>query len=323
LIGLLLFCRPIEAEAWSPAGHTTIANLAWDGLSPEAKTALNELFFDNGRRLIPIKKDELNALFPETQQQIQDQHIQDLFPGERARTPVLNPFDLVTSLPDARKRKGTPDAEDHWVNIPFEQQKYDEHDKYKGRIIERLTEDIAALQSGLAEFYATQVQCNPKKQLTNEEEEKRKELRSLVERVVHFLADLHHPSHVTDNNDKGGSNRKVEYHGEVTDLHDLVNRHMLNEIPQWQFELAARIARVLNWRRGPIDKATVVRWTNQSHRLGRFVYRSLSGEKMRPGNDLVVRWRLAIQAGYGSVRIADVMNHSIKAAGKTNRGKAK
>jgi hypothetical protein len=81
--------------------------------------------------------------------------------------------------------------------------------------------------------------------------------------LIHFIADLHQPLHVGDNNDKGGNLLQVRFFGEGSNLHrvwdyQIIEHHTKNEqVWLWDLTFQANPRMVAEWSKGtPEDWAT-------------------------------------------------------------------
>jgi hypothetical protein len=81
--------------------------------------------------------------------------------------------------------------------------------------------------------------------------------------LIHFIADLHQPLHVGDNNDRGGNLLQVRFFGEGSNLHrvwdyQIIEHHTKNEqVWLWDLTYQANPRMVAEWSQGtPEDWAT-------------------------------------------------------------------
>jgi hypothetical protein len=136
--------------------------------------------------------------------------------------------------------------------------------------------------------------------------------------VVHFVGDMHQPLHAIDNDDKGGNDIKVVFHGRPTNLHSVWDSGLLNHLPK-EPELLVEFDRQAEQHRKKWSKGRVEDWTAQSHRLAQEI---AYGKLPKPGADGVIVLDAAYeQAADGvvgdqiekaGVRLAAVLNACLR-----------
>ncbi len=145
----------------------------------------------------------------------------------------------------------------------------------------------------------------------------------------HFVADVHQPMHVGDNNDRGGNLTQVQFFGEGTNLHrvwdsDLI-RHIGGNDRAWvdRVERAITPAAVKAWSGKAVDD-----WADESLQAAKLAYRATEGApKAVPsgvvlGPDYLKRTEpiLLEQMARASVRLADELNAIFPGTGPPGRG---
>jgi nuclease S1 len=103
--------------------------------------------------------------------------------------------------------------------------------------------------------------------------------------LVHFIADLHQPLHVGDDNDKGGNLLQVRFFDEGSNLHkvwdsQIIDRHTQNEnVWVWDLTFVANPERVAEWSKGSPEE-----WASESLILSKTIRRVPgSSASLRPG----------------------------------------
>jgi hypothetical protein len=132
--------------------------------------------------------------------------------------------------------------------------------------------------------------------------------------VAHLVGDMHQPLHAGRITDRGGTEIRVSYRGQSTNLHFFWDRDLVDLEPGNEEEIAKRLtANLTESERGKWQSGDPTQWTNESLVLVRsHAYNTgTSGEltddyveKARP----IVRSRLA-QAG---IRLAWLLNTALK-----------
>jgi hypothetical protein len=156
----------------------------------------------------------------------------------------------------------------HFVNVPIAQARYSP--KYcspRGCVVSKTEEFSRVLRDPSAR-----------------KPDKRRALKFLI----HFIADLHHPLHVGDNNDRGGNRLQVTFFGTGSNLHkvwdsQIMARHTTNEqVWLWDFNYLANPRMAAEWSKGaPAD------WATESLEIARTAYcLPGSGQPMKSGTRL-------------------------------------
>jgi len=148
--------------------------------------------------------------------------------------------------------------------------------------------------------------------------------------VVHFIADLHQPLHVSDNNDRGGGEVRVTFFGRPATLHEVWDHYLIDQATglhvgydyavdqrsTWQ--AAVNMNRpltpqvVANFASG-IDQqnlgAAIEQWTNETHQLAPRAYQfSPTGIGQAYEN---TNWPVVVgQLQKAGLRLAAVLNAS-------------
>lgn len=156
----------------------------------------------------------------------------------------------------------------HYVNVPINDSRYDKRYCSAGGCVVSRIEDFRRLLE------------NPEASST----QKQLALRFLV----HFIADLHQPLHVGDDNDKGGNLLKVRFFGKESNLHrvwdsQIIERHTENEkVWIWDATFWANPKAIAEWSMGSPED-----WATESLNLSKGV-RSLPGSRahMKSGTNI-------------------------------------
>jgi hypothetical protein len=135
--------------------------------------------------------------------------------------------------------------------------------------------------------------------------------------LVHLVEDVHQPLHVGDNHDRGGNTTQIQFLGQGTNLHQLWDSGLINEIDRNERAWVERITPLLTpenvreWSRGDVED-----WATESLLDARKAYYFPAGTRQplfsgtRLGSDYaayaqpILERRLA-QAG---VRLANELN---------------
>jgi hypothetical protein len=153
----------------------------------------------------------------------------------------------------------------HSVNVPITESRYSS----------RYCSPRGCVVSKIVEF--GQVLMNP----GAGKDEKQRALKFLI----HFIADLHQPLHVGDDNDRGGNLLQVRFFGEGSNLHrvwdyQIMERHTKNkQVWMWDLTFQANPRMVSEWSKGTPED-----WATESLALAKSA-RCLPGSKilMKPG----------------------------------------
>ena len=186
-------------------------------------------------------------------------------------------------------------AELHFVNIPLDATRYDPARHCPGgRCL------IAAIERD------RQLLADP----GSAPSERTEALRFLV----HWLADLHQPLHVSDNGDRGGNDVELRFLGRIRNLHQVWDGEIIEAV-QWDeaayLDHLARGMKRMNLR--ALERGTVVDWAMEGHRVAvRHAYRLPPSGKVDSGYvkaNLPRVDRALIAAG---VRLAWVLNTALR-----------
>jgi nuclease S1 len=131
----------------------------------------------------------------------------------------------------------------HFVNVPIKETQY----------LPRYCPSSGCVVSKIEDF--RRVLQNPKAN--------RQQKQQALKFIIHFIADLHQPLHVGDNNDQGGNRLQVRFFGIGSNLHrvwdsEIMERHTKNEgVWLWDLTYWANPRMVTLWAKGtPEDWAT-------------------------------------------------------------------
>jgi hypothetical protein len=156
----------------------------------------------------------------------------------------------------------------HYVNVPAREARYDR--KY--------CPPAGCVVSKIEEF--KNILLNPKAGRIQKQQ--------ALKFLIHFVADLHQPLHVGDNNDQGGNLLQVRFFGEGTNLHrvwdsEIMRRHTENEsVWLWDFDFIANPRMVTEWSTGSPED-----WATESLVIAKEAYRiSGAGRGMPSGSRL-------------------------------------
>jgi hypothetical protein len=140
--------------------------------------------------------------------------------------------------------------------------------------------------------------------------------RQALKFLIHFIADLHQPLHVGDNNDQGGNLLQVRFFNDGSNLHrvwdsQVMERHTNDErVWLWDFDFLANPRMAIEWSKGtPGD------WATESLQIAKEAY-GLSGTQrvITPGarlGDDYYKFALPIiqkQLAKSGIRIAYMLN---------------
>lgn len=135
--------------------------------------------------------------------------------------------------------------------------------------------------------------------------------------VVHFVGDLHQPLHDADNNDRGGKERHVIFHGHPDNLHWVWDTGLLQHAGLNAQELAKGLEKIITARDlAAWDRGTVEGWANEGHLLATGVaYAGLKSEIPAPITtpyEERAQIVVGIQLQKAGVRLAWVLNEALK-----------
>jgi S1/P1 Nuclease len=188
----------------------------------------------------------------------------------------------------------------HYVNVPIRETRYDA----------RYCPSRGCVVSKIEEFERTLL--NPKAG--------RLQKQQALKFLIHFIADLHQPLHVGDNNDQGGNLLQVRFFNDGSNLHrvwdsQVMELHTKDErIWLWDFDFLANPRMVMEWSKGAPED-----WATETLQIAKEAY-CLPGTKrvMASGarlGDEYYRFALPIiqkQLAKSGIRIAFVLNGIFK-----------
>jgi hypothetical protein len=184
----------------------------------------------------------------------------------------------------------------HYVNVPISEPRYDSRFcPSKGCVVTKIEDFKRVLQ-------------NPKAN--------RDEKQQALKYLIHFIADLHQPMHVADNDDRGGNNTQVRFFNRGTNLHRLWDSQLIeyeSENEQgWLRDInsLATPQNVSQWSKGTAED-----WATESLQIAKEAYRSQDTKMvMKSGTKLgddYCRFALPIiqtQLAKAGIRIALMLN---------------
>jgi nuclease S1 len=179
----------------------------------------------------------------------------------------------------------------HSVNVPVRESRYDSRYCLPG----------GCVVSKIEEF--KRVLMSP----STGKAEKQRALKFLV----HFVADLHQPLHVGDNNDRGGNLLQVRFFGEGSNLHrvwdyQIMERHTENEkVWMWDLTFQANPKKVAEWSRGSPEE-----WATESLILAKSARRL-------PGSQSWIKPGASIAPEYCSAALPTIQRQLAKAGIRT------
>ncbi len=184
----------------------------------------------------------------------------------------------------------------HYVNVPISESRYDRrYCPAQGCVVSKVEDFRRLLQDPGA--------GKAQKQMA---------LRFLV----HFIADLHQPLHVGDDNDKGGNLLQVQFFGQGTNLHRLwdsqiMERHTQNEnVWMWDVSFMANPKNRSEWSKGsPEDWATEsLILAKSAHRLPGSLAWITSGTRISPEYCRIALPVIQKQLAKAGIRTAWILN---------------
>jgi len=138
--------------------------------------------------------------------------------------------------------------------------------------------------------------------------------------VVHFVGDLHQPLHASNNNDHGGNNVHIVFHGRAGELHGLWDSGLLNRMGDAN-ALWEKFRRAAERHRKQWAKGTVRDWAEQSHAVARkTVYGKLPKQSLPAAAPIVITaayeqkadLAIARQIEEAGVRLAFLLNTTLQ-----------
>lgn len=100
--------------------------------------------------------------------------------------------------------------------------------------------------------------------------------------LIHFIADLHQPMHVSRAADRGGNDIQIQWFDEGTNLHRLWDTDLIENYGMSFSELGDELCRSTSKKhRKKLSQGDVLFWLEESHNLAKEVYSSAEvGEKL-------------------------------------------
>lgn len=139
----------------------------------------------------------------------------------------------------------------HWVTVP-EGLSYAQSEKNKnGDILMKIEELVAALKKG---------------DLPKDTQQE------YIKYLVHLVGDIHQPLHVSQKDDRGGNNVKVDWFGEKSNLHRVWDSEMIDSKDLSFTELANFLGKPSKAQVKAWQSSSVEAWANESQALLPQVY---------------------------------------------------
>jgi nuclease S1 len=201
----------------------------------------------------------------------------------------------------ADEQQGIPGSSRwHYVDVPITETRYDPKYCQPGGCVVSKIEDF--------------------KRILQDPRSRERQKQEALKFLIHFIADLHQPLHVGDNNDKGGNLLQVRFFNDASNLHkvwdhQIMARHTLNEkVWLWDLDFAANPGMVREWSKGtPEDWATeTLQVAKETYCLPGTKNVMKSGAKL--GNDYY-RFALPViqkQLAKAGIRTAFILNEIFK-----------
>ncbi len=136
--------------------------------------------------------------------------------------------------------------------------------------------------------------------------------------LVHFIGDIHQPLHCSDNYDRGGTERRYEYNGNLTNLHAVWDTGILGPAVRgdergYALKLIKSIDQedLAKWQEG-----SVIDWVNESYRLAvNVIYKNLPSETIPLPESYGMEMLPVVdgQLERAGVRLATVLNAILEA----------
>ncbi len=135
--------------------------------------------------------------------------------------------------------------------------------------------------------------------------------------IVHLVGDLHQPLHCSDDNDKGGNDKKVRFFKRKVKLHALWDGVIERSDTEDPIALARKLEdkisgqEVADWKKG-----NVANWTIESWGIAKDViyphYRDHEGEKLGKSYQNKMRPVAREQLSRAGVRLAELLEQALK-----------
>ncbi len=171
----------------------------------------------------------------------------------------------VASWADSIRRQRPETGAWHYIDIPIDKRHRDmARDCAKGDCVVQKIEDFEAILR------------NPNAPATQR--------REALMFVIHFIGDMHQPLHSSDDKDKGGNDKHVDFKGRQTNLHSLWDSGLLgpmgSENALFPVLSAESMKHAKKWSKGSVED-----WAEQCHRVSvKIVYGALpkTTDKTKP-----------------------------------------
>ena len=204
LFGLCLSLFTPAILAWGGLGHATVAKVAYDHLTPEARVIIKECL--DGMTIVSVASDA------DTYRSVwqMDLGFVPTNPDD-ARVKWLKEFDF-----------STPENISPWSHSFTVDEKGEPYltDNLNGRYINNIL------------YYTAKLSKQLKENAMNMDREERKRAISLI---VHFLGDMHCPMHIVFPDGPLKGNFKVKYKGKETTYHSFWDSGIMNQDAPWSF----------------------------------------------------------------------------------------
>jgi hypothetical protein len=129
--------------------------------------------------------------------------------------------------------------------------------------------------------------------------------------VIHFIADLHQPLHVGDNNNRGGNLLQVRFFDSGSNLHrvwdyQIMESHTKNEqVWLWDITFLANPKMVVEWSKGSPEE-----WATESLDLAKTAYRF-------PGSQVLIKPGAKLDSRYCAAALPVIQRQLAKAGIRT------
>ena len=273
---------------------------AWAALAPLVAPRPAAAWGPQGHRV--IARVALERLTPEARAAIKD---------------LLHPGDTLFDIAPWADHEGHDvfpgSAPWHYVNIPITDARY--RDGRDARRADNVVHKIEHYRQVLADRKASH-----------------QDRQTALLFLVHFVADVHQPLHVGDNDDRGGNQTQVRFDGRGTNLHQLWDSGLMRHIGGNDQAWVGRVDRAIipdaarRWSREPLEA-----WADESLRAAKVAYQDLagnprtveSGYTLGDGYVRQVEPILVEQLARASVRLADELNAALGPATERARPREK
>lgn len=156
----------------------------------------------------------------------------------------------------------------HYVNIPLDQERYD--DRFSGDTAEK-----GDIVPKIREFKA----------ILRDRSRPVGERRRAMRFLIHLIEDLHQPLHVGEDHDRGGNDLQVRWYDRGSNLHAVWDYGMLEQAGRGEEGwLADLVAIDTDAARGRAQDGSVEDWATESLLAARHAYHDpATGRRIRPG----------------------------------------